>query len=361
VSTSVASKADGAPFVIHPREYRGATVLAVNGAVGKDVGAFREQLPSQATETGPVIVDLEGATLLHRAGFQQFMFELQAFSAERRLCVVCRRPSALRLLRSWNVDRLVPIFLTIDGAVGHNPGPTTTGAVVPGSDSSAHMVEFYERDEYLVKSVQQFVAPALRHDDDVVIVVATELHRNLFEAALDATGLDVGRARTAGQYIDLDAEDTLSAFMVEGAPDPARFEATIAGPIGQAVRDGRRVRVYGEMVALLWAAGNVSAVITLEDLWNELVRSLPFLLFCAYPLADFDRDDTTGSFHRICEQHTAVIPTERYSNLEDAGQRARAIAMMQQEAAAALTERRRLEARVRELEKLVSTAPERPS
>jgi len=338
-------------------ERHGATLISLSGAVGSDVSGLREQFPPNAIGTGPVIVDIEAVTLLHRAGFRQLIHELDAFSGERRLCVVCRRPSALRLLRLWDVDHLVPVFLTVDGALGHNPSPVApdTGDAT-GLDPHGHVVEFYERDEFLVESVQQFLAPALRADD-AVIVVATKRHRDMFEVALRNAGLDVEGARTADRYVGLDAEDMLSSFMVEGVPHPARFEATMAGLIAKAGNHGRKVRVYGEMVAVLWAAGNVSAAIALEDLWNDLGRARQFQLFCAYPMAGFDRDDTTGSFHRICAQHTSVIPTERYSNLEDAEQRVRAVALMQQEAAAALTERTRLEARVRELEQLATTDP----
>ena len=348
-SPSVTSKAVGVPSVIGHQEHDGATLLSVSGVVTKSVEELREQLPPKPTTTGPVIVDLEAATLLHRAGFKQFLVELEAFSGERRLCLVCRRPSALRLLRSWGVDRLVPVFLTVDGALGHSAG-------VDEPDSHGHIVEFYEGDEFLVDSVREFLAPALRADD-AVIVVAAEEHRNLFEPVLGNAGLDLETARATGRYTALDAEEALASFMVDGVPEAARFKATIGGLVTKAAGAGRRVRVYGEMVAVLWAAGNVSAAMALEDLWNELGRVRQFELMCAYPLAGFDRADATWAFHKICSQHSTVVPTERYSSLDDPEQRARAVASMQQEAAAALTERARLEARVQELEQLATADP----
>jgi hypothetical protein len=43
------------------------------------------------------------------------------------------------------------------------------------------------------------------------------------------------------------------------------------------------VRVFGEMVSLLWDAGLIDAAVELEVLWNELGVQYPFSLLCAYP------------------------------------------------------------------------------
>ena len=69
------------------------------------------------------------------------------------------------------------------------------------------------------------------------------------------------------------------------------------------------MRIYGEMVAVLWDQGNVAAAIELERLWNELADSNPFSLFCAYPIRAFDLDAGAERFRKICAQHSAVIPT----------------------------------------------------
>jgi hypothetical protein len=76
--------------------------------------------------------------------------------------------------------------------------------------------------------------------------------------------------------------------------------------IRQATGTGRRVRVFGEIVALLWDAGQVTAAIELERLWNELGRQYPFSLFCAYP-AHSVTDDHLGAFAEVCHLHAEVI------------------------------------------------------
>ena len=216
-------------------------------------------------------------------------------------------------------------------------------------DDHAHLVEFYETDEFLADSVRDYLLPALRQGD-AGIVVATPDHERLFCSGLADAGIDVEAAKATGQLVMLDAAETLARFMVDGEPDGTRFRTVIGGLIAGAAAGPRGVRVYGEMVALLWANGEVAAAITLEDLWNDLSQTHPFSLFCAYPLRAFDRDSSTAGFRRVCQQHSKVIPSERFSKVADPGEQMRAVAALQQEAGAGAAERAALQAKQRELE-----------
>jgi hypothetical protein len=84
--------------------------------------------------------------------------------------------------------------------------------------------------------------------------------------------------RMHGQYASLDAAATLSQFMVDGEPSPGRFTEIVGSIIARAANGRRRVRIFGEMVALLWADGNWAAAIRLEALWNDLARTHSFSL-----------------------------------------------------------------------------------
>ena len=195
-----------------------------------------------------------------------------------------------------------------------------------------HLVEFYESEAFLVDTVCDFFVPALR-DGDAVIVVATAAHRHEFEVALDAAGIALDAAAREGRYNSFDAMDLLSRFMVDGKPDVERFRRTIGAVMDRASAGGRQIRVYGEMVALLWDEGDVASALALEDLWNDLARIRPFVLLCAYPMRAFGQG-ATAAFKRICEQHTTVIPSESYSLLGDPVEQSRLVAQLQQETAA---------------------------
>jgi anti-sigma regulatory factor (Ser/Thr protein kinase) len=172
-------------------------------------------------------------------------------------------------------------------------------------------VRFYEDDDELGSAVGEFLAAGLRAGG-AVIVVADPPHTALIEGAVAAAGIDVGQARSDGRYVGFDARHVLSTFMVGTEPDPALFFSVIGPILDQAAAGGREVRVYGEMVAELWADGNPSGAVTLEMLWNDLAATRPFSLYCAYPLAALsDCSDLTAA-KGVCNHHSMVMTPPSY-------------------------------------------------
>jgi hypothetical protein len=72
---------------------------------------------------------------------------------------------------------------------------------------------------------------------------------------LKEQGLDVDAAIKVGRYIPLDADDTLSTFMVNDTPDSDRFFEVVGGLIEAVSKREKiqhpRVAVFGEWVSLL--------------------------------------------------------------------------------------------------------------
>jgi hypothetical protein len=169
-----------------------------------------------------------------------------------------------------------------------------------------HVVQFYEHADELTEAVGRYLTDTLA-SGGVAVVVATEPHRVAFETRLAAAGLDVTQARSAGTLVVVDASDAISGFLVDNRPDPARFDAVIGDVMRSAAATGRAVRAYGEMVALLWEEGHVTAAIELESLWNDLAKEVAFSLYCAYPVASVRGDDNADAFHEVCALHSAVI------------------------------------------------------
>jgi len=214
--------------------------------------------------------------------------------------------------------------------------------VLPTEETAhAHLVQFYETDEFLVDTASEFIGSSLR-DGDAAIVIATPTHRRAFEAALDTSGIDL--AATVDRYLALDAAELLEKLIVNGAPDAARFRDTIGVLIEHAAADGRQVRVFGEMVALLWSAGELASTIALENLWNDRDASHQLAKLCAYPLDAFDCEASTEAFGHICEQHTTVIPSDSYPLLGTADAQQRAVVRLQRRSSAARAAVRQLHA-----------------
>src|SRR5713226_6555573 len=214
---------------------------------------------------------------------------------------------------------------------------------------SEHFVQFCETDAFLMDSVSAFIGAGLRVGD-AVIVLATKPHTENLEERLKKDGLEVAAARVRGQYIPIDAAATLSKCMVDGSPEPGRFAEVVGSMIALAAQGGCHVRIFGEMVALLWAEGNRAAAIRLEELWNDLGKTHSFSLCCAYPMQDFDGEVYEEEFTEICQQHSRVIPAESYTRLSSADERLRAITLLQQKATsleAEIAERKGAEERLR--------------
>jgi PAS domain S-box-containing protein len=225
--------------------------------------------------------------------------------------------------------------------------------------ASDHFVQFYETDNFLLEAMSAFIGMGLGAGEPC-IVVATEEHVKGLEERLQAKGLDLSVAHAQGQYFALDAAEMLSKFMVDGMPQEERFIKVIGGIVELAAHKAPHIRVFGEMVALLWMKGNSIAAIRLEEFWNNLRAMIPsFSLLCAYPMHSFAKEAYGQSFVSICRHHTHVIPDESFVALSDADERLRAITILQQKAHALdaeVEERRKAEEKLLHLAAIVESS-----
>lgn len=170
-----------------------------------------------------------------------------------------------------------------------------------------HVVQFYDREADLVRVVGAYLVTAVA-EDAVAIVIADESHRVAFEAELVGAGIDVIRATEEGRVVWLDASRTLSLFMEDGRIEADRFRKVIGGVVRWARGTGRPVRAYGEMVALLWDAGDILGAIEVEKLWNELGHELSFALWCGYHTRSLAGEEHAEALHEVCHLHSTVVP-----------------------------------------------------
>jgi hypothetical protein len=172
-----------------------------------------------------------------------------------------------------------------------------------------HSVQFYHHDEALIARLCGIISSAVGVGNSVLIV-ATEEHRRQLVEALEKRINDPQGLVAEGRLNLLDAQDTLSSFMVNGMPDRKLFFASIGELVSRARSSAwnaqRGLTVFGEMVAVLWADRNHSGALALEELWNELLNDRTFHLHCAYPRALFDAQDRQ-LMAAICESHSHVV------------------------------------------------------
>jgi signal transduction histidine kinase len=215
----------------------------------------------------------------------------------------------------------------------------------------AHAVQFYRSEEFLQRAVARYLGDGLRARQQL-LVLATPARWDGFVDALGMSGFDTDRILREQRVTFANAEEAMSGFMVDAAPDEVRFRETI-GALVEQTRAGRKqpVRAYGEMVDILWRQGNRSAALAVEDLWNELAASHSFSLFCAYSLNGFERAADADEFRAVCDRHAQVYPADGFSLWERPESQHRAIGELQQRAAALeheLAQRVELEKALRE-------------
>ena len=94
--------------------------------------------------------------------------------------------------------------------------------------------------------------------------------------------------------------------MVKGWPDDQLFGEHITQIISRATKNNRKVRAFGEMVAVLWQQGLSGATVRLEHLWCRLHHQRQFSLYCAYPKNGFTQS-VGDSLNIICKTHSKII------------------------------------------------------
>ncbi|HEY2014904.1 MAG TPA: PAS domain S-box protein [Bryobacteraceae bacterium] len=196
----------------------------------------------------------------------------------------------------------------------------------------SHSAHFYSSDDRLIVEIAQKLAGTLSIGG-AAVVIAAPAHRAGFEAQLRSRGFDLDRIAEQGRWLSLDAERTLSEFMVEGWPDSKRFSSCIGSLLDcladsvsvTAGSDKPFVAAYGEMVSVLWEEGRTGASIRLEELWNELAQSRSFHLSCGWPLRFFTRDADGTVVGRICAEHNHVVPGQDYEAMNDEERRRNAV------------------------------------
>ncbi len=172
--------------------------------------------------------------------------------------------------------------------------------------SHRHVVQFYARDEELAESAGDYLADAIA-EGGAAVIVATQARWAGFQAGLAARGVDVTAARRDGTLVSLDATPLARLLTRAGRIDRAGFDAQVRPAILAAGEAPGPVRVYGEVVALLWAAGHVNAALELEGFWNELGREIPFSLYCGYPQQLVEGSQQHGAVSEVCRLHSAVV------------------------------------------------------
>lgn len=179
------------------------------------------------------------------------------------------------------------------------------------STAESPSLRFYDNDESLARMVAEFLRDGFEHGSPGV-VIATDRQRAEIVRELAACTCDVAALQHSHALLLLDADEILSAIMVDGKPDGRKFSEEIGRLIESArkTRPNGPVRMFGQMVDLLWQRGDRTAAIGLELLWNRLARTEAASLVCGYAIGNFYKNARLGD---VSARQSRSVPKRRAS------------------------------------------------
>lgn len=180
---------------------------------------------------------------------------------------------------------------------------------IPHYCEGAHFVQLYgDNIAPLASNVGYYLAEGRSVGEPALVIAAPE-HAKAFVRELENNGYDVPEAIRTGWLVLLDSGETLAQLMPNTKPDWKRFEKAIRARI-QSMRSqtgAGGVRVYGEMVGLLWNDGRTAEARRLEEMWNRHQAQGGLTLFCAYQIDVFGREFQDALAGPILAAHSAMI------------------------------------------------------
>ncbi|MCA1811608.1 MAG: response regulator [Halobacteriales archaeon] len=158
-----------------------------------------------------------------------------------------------------------------------------------------HQVLFWDTEPFLLEAVHRFLDRARQAGHGVLVLASPERLARLRGALAGARGV----------WLDTDA--ALRAITVAGRPDPRRFLDLFEAAYRDASADGDRpVACFGELVAVLHAAGHLEVADAIEGIGQQAAaqHAGALAILCAYPL-EVARGPAGEA---VRAQHTGVLP-----------------------------------------------------
>src|SRR5579864_767010 len=94
----------------------------------------------------------------------------------------------------------------------------------PRIHSNAHQVQFYKDEPFLVRSVAAHLATSLRDGGSAIVLATKSHHGQILE---ELARLEIPADALTQRFVAMEASEALSKFMLDGLPDPIRFNAVV--------------------------------------------------------------------------------------------------------------------------------------
>jgi KaiC/GvpD/RAD55 family RecA-like ATPase len=173
-------------------------------------------------------------------------------------------------------------------------------------EPTGHIVYPHTNEAEVAEAVCLFASAGIEKGEAVILIMAAT-HREPIRERLEQEGLNLKELERTGQLVCEEAESMLATVVFDGIVDEFRFTTKLGRMIQKAkTADGKRrsVRVFGEMVDLLWKS-NPETTQRIEKLWSDVIEAHSVPLLCAYSLAGTKPGAFPESL-RACHSHAIV-------------------------------------------------------
>jgi CheY-like chemotaxis protein len=202
----------------------------------------------------------------------------------------------------------------------------TASYAAPGT----HVVQFYENERFLHRTVAEFFGQALENGSPALVIARRSTFDAIVECLAADSGVTAGDLESRIDFVEVEA--AVAGFMDSLTPDPERFEQSVLALVADIRRrrgDGT-IWAYGEMAGMLCRAGNHAAAVRIEELWNRSFSGPEYSVLCGYAIDNFDDDLLAQQFRGVCRQHTHILPAEGFADAPDDRTRLEHVALLQQ-------------------------------
>jgi hypothetical protein len=175
------------------------------------------------------------------------------------------------------------------------------------SANGNHMVQVCPNDTVQSEVVARYIYEGLMSNEAVIVCARSSL-RKIILSKLEEQGLDIIDYKNQGQIKFFEADYLLSTFYTEGLIEESDFYASVGLPLEETNLKFGKVRIFGEMVNLLWKQGEYDAAMQLEDCWNNLSQNQEFSLLCSYSLDNLDPVTYEESIEMMYKCHKHLTP-----------------------------------------------------
>jgi CheY-like chemotaxis protein len=182
-------------------------------------------------------------------------------------------------------------------------------ALLHVSGGGGHAVHVHDDEESLANALVWYFDVAL-HRGDATCLIATAPIRERVTARLQARGWDVDHSVGTTRYRAIDAHAAVADLMRDGLPDDLRL-SQIVDDLDEYRRTAcgddasSRLTIAGNMSSVVLEAGNTTAALAIERLWNTHTKERPFLTVCCHAMSSFP-DDASDVWSMMADEHSAV-------------------------------------------------------